>query len=70
MGGQGQDSRDTHGLPVVMTVDEAAAFLRISRTSVYELVRQDRLPHVSVGKQIRFLRDRMLGWLAEGGAKQ
>lgn len=60
-------NHDGYGLPAVMTVEEAARFLRISRTSLYELVRQNKIPHVPVGRQIRILRDQLLKWLELGG---
>ena len=47
-------------LPTVLTIEEAAAVLRIGRTSAYELARQWRatdgrvgLPVVRLGRQLR-----------------
>jgi excisionase family DNA binding protein len=37
----------------LLTADEAAARLKLSRPRIYELVRQGRLPKVQFGKQIR-----------------
>ncbi|HVA43779.1 MAG TPA: helix-turn-helix domain-containing protein [Acidimicrobiales bacterium] len=58
-------------LPVVLTIEEAAAVLRIGRTAAYELTRRYRasggkagLPVLTVGRQLRVPRAalaRMLG---------
>ena len=47
------------GLPLMLTVDEAAAVLRVSRTSAYKLVDEYRrsngregLPHVRLGGRV------------------
>jgi excisionase family DNA binding protein len=48
---------DLHEL---LTVDEVAALLKVSRSWVYEhtrsrgTVRSERLPHIKVGKYVRF----------------
>ena len=47
----------------VLTVDEAAALLRISRQSAYQAVRAGELPTVKIGRRILVLRhalERML----------
>lgn len=35
-----------------LTVPEAAAVLRISRAAAYEAARQQRLPHIKIGRRI------------------
>jgi excisionase family DNA binding protein len=42
--------------PDVFTVDEAAAYLRISRRTIYRLAESRRLPARKVGGQWRFHR--------------
>lgn len=49
--------------PLLLTVDEAAALLRISRNNVYALVRQHRLPHVRMGRTIRIPSARLREWI-------
>ena len=47
----------THQVPVsqpLMTVDDAASYLRISRRQVYKLVRTSELRSVRVGERLRF----------------
>ena len=39
-------------LPRVLTVDETARALRISRTSAYEAVRTGEIPSVRIGRRI------------------
>ena len=47
----------------LMTVVEVAEYLRISRASVYRLVRSREVPVSSVGRQLRFRRDSIDRWL-------
>ena len=52
----GPPDADLHEL---LTVDEVAALLKVSRSWVYEHTRSlgsrsDRLPHIKVGKYVRF----------------
>lgn len=39
-----------------MTVQEVADYLRVSRQTVYTLVRVGKLPHFRVGNKVRFKR--------------
>jgi len=41
--------------PSLLTLPEAAAYLRVSRTTVYRMVRRRELPHCRIGAQLRFL---------------
>jgi excisionase family DNA binding protein len=52
-------------LPLVLTVEEAAKALRISRGSAYEAVRTGDLPHVRVGRTIRVPRKALLALLGD-----
>ena len=49
----------TRELPAVLTVEEAAQVLRISRGSAYEGVRTGEIPHVRIGRTIRVPRRAM-----------
>jgi excisionase family DNA binding protein len=52
----------------LMTVTELAGYLRISRASVYRLVRQKQIPVSKVGRQLRFRKDTVDVWLSKGEA--
>jgi excisionase family DNA binding protein len=54
---------DLKSEPKLMTVAEVAEYLRISRASVYRLVRSRQLPVSNVGRQLRFRRDSIDRWL-------
>lgn len=58
------------GLPRIMTVEETARFLRLGRTTTYELCRQNLIPHLRLGHQIRISRDTLLAWLESGGLQE
>jgi len=57
-------------LPDVLTVEEAAAALRIGRTAAYQLARRylatdgaDGMPVKRVGRQLRIPRDLLEAWI-------
>ena len=48
----------------VLTVDEAAEFLRIGRNQLYDAIGRGEVPHLRIGRTIRLSRralDRVLG---------
>ncbi len=50
-------------LPLVLTVEETAEVLRISRGSAYEGIRTGEIPHVRIGRTIRIPRHALLTFL-------
>lgn len=50
-------------LPVVLTVEEAAAALRIGRTAAYDAARRGELPVVRIGRSLRVPRHRLMALL-------
>lgn len=50
--------------PDVLTLEETAERLRISRPTLLELAARGEIPCQRVGKQWRFHRDAVLAWLA------
>jgi len=54
-------------LPEVMTADEVARLLRVNRKTVYAAFKAGEIQGGRrIGGTIRFCRDRVLQWLAEG----
>lgn len=53
------------GLPdeAVFTVEEVANLFRVSRNTIYELVRQRRMPSLPLGHKIRIPRRALVGFL-------
>ena len=49
----------------ILTVREVAAYLRMSETKVYRLVKERRLPVVRIGKAWRFRKDLLDDWLSQ-----
>lgn len=43
--------------------DDVASLLGVRRSSIYEYVRAGRLPHVKVGRHLRFLRTDLEAWV-------
>ena len=48
----------------ILTVDEAAEYLKIPRSSIYKLAQQGRIPAQKVGRHWRFHRDTLVDWIA------
>jgi excisionase family DNA binding protein len=49
----------------MMTVDQVAAWLRLSKSSVYRLAAEGQIPSVKVGGSLRFDGDQVARWLAD-----
>jgi len=55
------------GLERLMGVDEVAEVLAMKPTSVYELARKGLVPHVRIGRSVRFLPSQLRAFLESGG---
>lgn len=51
----------------VLTIEELADYLRVSKSAIYRLVQEGRLPGRKVGRSWRFSRPSIDAWLAGGG---
>lgn len=49
----------------LLNSDEASRLLRVPRSTLYELVRSCHLPHVRVGRGLRFTRGDLAIWVRE-----
>ena len=54
----------------VMTVDELAGYLEISRHSAYAQLRAGAVPHLRLGKRFIIPRAAIEKWMAEAGRKE
>ena len=50
----------------IMTVDELAKYLKISKSTLYKLAVENKLPGKKIGKRWRFHKSAIDQWLAEG----
>ncbi|WP_405099968.1 helix-turn-helix domain-containing protein [Oceanobacillus sp. FSL H7-0719] len=41
----------------IMTVDEVAAYFGLHKDTIYDLVKENKLPHIRLGGRIFFLED-------------
>lgn len=55
--------------PAVMTIDELAEYLQVSKSSLYKLVQNGQIPGHKVGKHWRFRRLTIDRWLDQGKGK-
>ena len=49
----------------VLTVKELGKLLRVHSTTIYKLIRQDKIPRFRVGNEWRFRTDVIMRWMAE-----
>lgn len=52
--------------PEVLTIEEAARFLRIPLSSMYHLAQDGKVPCQKVGRHWRFHRQTLVQWMAAG----
>lgn len=58
------ERHDLGVFPALLTIEEVAEFLRVSKTSVYRLVERRELPFCRVGRTLRFTRTDLESYLA------
>ena len=49
----------------VLTIDELAVYLKISKSTLYKLVREKKIPSQKIGRHWRFLKEIIDKWLAD-----
>ena len=53
-------------MPEILTIAEAAQYLRISLSSLYKLSQDGKIPAQKVGKHWRFHKQTLTDWIAAG----
>lgn len=53
----------------VMTIDDLASYLKLSKSTLYKLAVQGKLPGQKVGRHWRFHRESIDSWLKERSPK-
>jgi excisionase family DNA binding protein len=51
--------------PALLTIEEAARYLRLSRAKVYAMAQRGDMPSVRMGRSVRIRRERLDAWLDE-----
>ena len=54
----------------ILTIDELSDYLRISRSTLYKLAQEGRVPCQKVGRHWRFRKETIDRWLGQGGANE
>ena len=64
----GQEIRELQtgdlGMNAFLTIKDAQQLLKVPRSWLYERTRKGEIPHVKLGKYIRFDREQLLAWVA------
>ena len=50
----------------IMTIDELAEYLKISKSTLYKLAVENKLPGTKIGKRWRFHKDAIDEWVKRG----
>ena len=56
--------------PEVMTIDELAVYLQVSKSSLYKLAQDGKVPGQKVGRHWRFHRPAIDRWLGRGEGRE
>ena len=64
-----QSSKSSISDDVPINIDEAAAFIKKPKSSVYQLTSTRQIPFAKVGKQLLFFKKDLLLWIEEGNKK-
>ncbi len=56
-------------VPRLLTAEEVGLETGLSVWRLYELVRSNEIPHVRVGRSVRFIAQDIAGWLSAGGTR-
>lgn len=59
-------SADTNSLPEIMTVEDVAAMLCKSVSTIYTMTSEKRIPHHKRGNKLYFFVDEIIGWIEQG----
>ena len=51
----------------ILTIEEAATYLRLGRRSLYKLAKDGRIPCKKILNKWRFQKDVLKKWVSEGG---
>ena len=54
---------------ILLTAEPTAQWLGIPKATLYDKVRNDEIPHVRMGRLIRFDREQIERFIANGGTK-
>ncbi len=54
----------------VLTIEELSAYLKISKSTLYKLVREGKVPSQKVGRHWRFRKEAIDRWLGETRAEE
>ena len=50
-------------LDPILTVTEAAEYMKLSKSKVYQLIQMGKMPHLRIGRNVRIKQSEMVKWL-------
>jgi len=64
------NSKDADHHDVLLTLVEAADYLKLARQTLYNMVNRREIPFLKAGRQLRFRKSDLDGWLQESAAPE
>lgn len=52
--------------PTFFDIDEASNFIKLTKSTVYGLVHQNKIPYIKKGKRLYFVKADLLDWINSG----
>jgi excisionase family DNA binding protein len=52
-------------METIYTIPEVAEYLKMSKSKVYDLVKQEKIPFIRIGRNVRIRQSDFLKWLDE-----
>ena len=62
------EDNGTMGLAPLIDANGAAAFLGVTTARLYGACREGLIPHIRIGRSVRFSRPDLMDWVANGGS--
>ena len=62
-----QNSESAPGMPEIVTADQLAPILGVSKARLYQLARDQIVPDVRMGRMVKFDLAQIRGWIESGG---
>lgn len=54
----------------ILTIPEVARYLKLSKSKVYYLVQQGKIPHIKIGRNVRIKESELQQWLEQNAQKK
>lgn len=50
-------------------MEDVCAFLKIGKSTLYRLIKEERIPYIKVGGSVRFIEEQLVEWVKSRGVQ-